>query len=305
MFGTTLSQSPEKGSPRPATPSSPTDTRNKSPSGKTSSLIASARNSLSSFGSSLGSSISPGNKEDEKQQKPPKAEPKTPAATHNNSAGNSRPGPNSTFRVGVTEDCNKKCRRNMEDTHSYLYNFMSASAESTDGSSPGLVTETDNGYFAIFDGHAGTYAAEWCGKQLHIVLEDTIRKNPETPIPQLLDLTFTHCDGHLEKLPMRNSGCTAVCAVLRWEDRPNSSFRPNLPGNDSTGSAEQTPPPVERQRVLYTANVGDARIVLCRAGKALRLSYDHKGSDENESRRISNAGGLILNNRVNGQSSLL
>ena len=46
--------------------------------------------------------------------------------------------------------------------------------------------------------------------------------------------------------------------------------------------------------------MGDARIVLCRNGKALRLSYDHKGSDENEGRRITNAGGLILNNRVNG-----
>ena len=55
-----------------------------------------------------------------------------------------------------------------------------------------------------------------------------------------------------------------------------------------------------RQRVLYTANVGDARIILCRGGKALRLSYDHKGSDEKEGKRISNAGGLILNNRVNG-----
>jgi protein phosphatase PTC1 len=30
------------------------------------------------------------------------------------------------------------------------------------------------------------------------------------------------------------------------------------------------------------------------------LSYDHKGSDENEGKRIANAGGLILNNRVNG-----
>jgi protein phosphatase PTC1 len=52
--------------------------------------------------------------------------------------------------------------------------------------------------------------------------------------------------------------------------------------------------------VLYTANVGDARIVLCRNGRALRLSYDHKGSDENEGRRVASAGGLILNNRVNG-----
>ena len=55
-----------------------------------------------------------------------------------------------------------------------------------------------------------------------------------------------------------------------------------------------------RQRVLYTANVGDARVVLCRNGKALRLSYDHKGSDDNEGKRIASAGGLILNNRVNG-----
>lgn len=46
--------------------------------------------------------------------------------------------------------------------------------------------------------------------------------------------------------------------------------------------------------------MGDARIVLCRNGKALRLSYDHKGSDENEGKRIAGAGGLILNNRVNG-----
>lgn len=52
--------------------------------------------------------------------------------------------------------------------------------------------------------------------------------------------------------------------------------------------------------MLYTANVGDARIVLCRGGKALRLSYDHKGSDENEGKRVTNAGGLILSNRVNG-----
>jgi len=51
---------------------------------------------------------------------------------------------------------------------------------------------------------------------------------------------------------------------------------------------------------LYTANVGDARIVLSRGGRALRLSYDHKGSDESEGRRIAHAGGLILNNRVNG-----
>ena len=308
MFGNNSSStSSDKASAQQATPSSPTDTKpSRGSSGKASSLIASARNSLSSFGSSIGGSAN--HKDEDKQSKSIKTETKAAPATapnSNNSAGDSRPGPNSTFRVGVTEDRNKKCRRTMEDTHSYLYNFLSSPIDNTtpsDESSTGFTTETDNGYFAIFDGHAGTYAADWCGKKLHLVLEETIRKNPHTPIPELLDVTFTSCDGQLEKLPMRNSGCTAVCAVLRWEDRPRTGTL-TLPGNDRP-SAEQSPQ-IERQRVLYTANVGDARIVLCRGGKALRLSYDHKGSDENESRRVSNAGGLILNNRVNGGSSSL
>jgi protein phosphatase PTC1 len=52
--------------------------------------------------------------------------------------------------------------------------------------------------------------------------------------------------------------------------------------------------------VLYTANAGDARGVLCRGGKAVRLTYDHKGSDKQEAKRIVDAGGFVLNNRVNG-----
>ncbi|KAI1633785.1 phosphatase 2C-like domain-containing protein [Biscogniauxia mediterranea] len=275
-----------------------------------------------------------------------------PQGQHNNSAGHSLPGPRSTFRVGVWEDRNKKCRRTMEDTHAFLYNFLhtpapllvsdsdnksSTSQKSTedskpqpDSSDPDMI-ETDNGYFAIFDGHAGSFAADWCGKKLHLILEDIIRRNPNAPIPELLDQTFTSVDAQLEKLPLKNSGCTAAIAVLRWEDRVPSS-------NSATGSQAIAPAAAAaaskasdaskskeskseddgnniaipesaharlkgaavRQRVLYTANVGDARIILCRSGKALRLSYDHKGSDENEGKRIANAGGLILNNRVNG-----
>lgn len=285
-----------------------------------------------------------------------------PQGSLNNSAGESRPGPRSTFRVGVTEDKNKKCRRTMEDTHAYLYNFLSTPApslgldvDSTAGKkSPGSkdnsdsnhivpqqshVVETDNGYFAVFDGHAGTFAADWCGKKLHVLLEEMIRKYPNTPIPELLDQTFTNVDQQLEKLPLKNSGCTAITAVLRWEDRipstqsatgssaiaPAAAAAVKAASEMNAGNHSSETPPnsapynkaafqssnpssvipklqdvASRQRVLYTANVGDARIVLCRNGKALRLSYDHKGSDENEGKRISNAGGLILNNRVNG-----
>ncbi|KAE8154948.1 phosphatase 2C-like domain-containing protein [Aspergillus avenaceus] len=262
-----------------------------------------------------------------------------PQGSLNNSAGDSLPTARSSFKVGVTEDRNRKCRRTMEDTHAYLYNFLGTPAPSAqvDGASKGSdtslapdevssVVETDNGYFAIFDGHAGTFAAEWCGKKLHLILEEIMRKNPNAPVPELLDQTFTSVDHQLERLPVKNSGCTAVIALLRWEDRIPSSHSATgssalapaaaaAAKSDSSSEADDTPtqatstgasilPKLQekaiRQRVLYTANVGDARIILCRNGKALRLSYDHKGSDENEGKRIANAGGLILNNRVNG-----
>ncbi|KAJ9604211.1 mgpp2cl-1, protein phosphatase 2C-like protein 1 [Cladophialophora chaetospira] len=281
-----------------------------------------------------------------------------PQGSLNNSAGESQPTPNSSFVVGVTEDKNKKCRRTMEDTHSYLYNFLGTPAPVLASSDTSLskkssregnnlttvqsdagqhVVETDNGYFAIFDGHAGTFAAEWCGKKLHIILEDLMRKYPNTPVPELLDQTYTSADTQLEKLPLKNSGCTAITAVLRWEDRvptnhsatgsqaiaslaaaaakeaekneknneTSKDAKDSTPRSNSTAEAtaaaiQEAKQKATRQRVLYTANVGDARIVLCRNGKALRLSYDHKGMDENEGRRITKAGGLILNNRVNG-----
>lgn len=316
--------------------------------GKASSLLASAKNTLSFSQTSRGNSDLTAQSPLQKlgKQDPALA---VPQGQHNNSAGESAPGPRSTFRVGVWEDRNRKCRRTMEDTHAFLYNFLdtpapaidSASAtarekadkDDSDGASSQDVVESDNGYFAIFDGHAGTFAADWCGKKLHIILEDAIRKHPNTPIPELLDQTFTTVDAQLEKLPLKNSGCTAAVAVLRWEDRvpsdrsatgsqaiaPAAAALSKTPkGDDSSSdkdkdkdkdtSAASSSESVHaklkgaasRQRVLYTANVGDARIILCRSGKALRLSYDHKGSDENEGKRITNAGGLILNNRVNG-----
>jgi hypothetical protein len=38
-----------------------------------------------------------------------------------------------------------------------------------------------------------------------------------------------------------------------------------------------------------------------RGGKAVRLTYDHKGSDHQEAKRITDAGGFVMNNRVNGK----
>ena len=78
----------------------------------------------------------------------------------------------------------------------------------------------------------------------------------------------------LHRQPGYDSGCTAVVSVLRGDQ-------------------------------LYVANAGDSRCVLCRAGKAVDLSLDHKPEDEPERSRIVAAGGRItMDGRVNGGLNL-
>lgn len=134
--------------------------------------------------------------------------------------------------------------------------------------------------FGVFDGHAGKFAAEWCRDHLAPILAEELHAHPTMDVREVLNNTYMRVDRQLEvdseKAGVR-SGCTAVTSLLRIE---------------SEGDKER--------RVLYTANVGDARSVLARNGKAVRLTYDHKGSDELEARRITEKGGFLLNNRVNG-----
>ncbi|KAJ3011414.1 Protein phosphatase 2C 1 [Thoreauomyces humboldtii] len=180
----------------------------------------------------------------------------------------------SGFKIGFSEDKNKKYRRTMEDAHSYFYNF---------GQSNG------SGWFAVFDGHAGKSAADWCGEHMHTNFEQVLRENPTMAVPELLNKSFLLTDRQLSERKGSYSGCTAVVGYIRTEERP-------VDDSQSPGGSKTT----RRRRVLYTANAGDARAVLCRNGTAVRLSYDHKGSDPAEARRIMESGGFVMNNRVNG-----
>ena len=187
-----------------------------------------------------------------------------------NAAGPSSPLPHSTFQIGVAEDVNRKCRRTMEDTHAFLYDFHK----------PGM----DSGYFAIFDGHAGKSAAEFCGEEFHHLFSRQLDLGGKEGlgVPEILDRTFVECDRELDRRScssgangnggggggQRTSGCTAVVAYTRWEDRNvpdrNAIKKEHRKSGESNeaGGEQARPTKVERRRVLYTANVGDARIVL-------------------------------------------
>ncbi|XP_014681929.1 PREDICTED: probable protein phosphatase 2C T23F11.1 [Priapulus caudatus] len=51
---------------------------------------------------------------------------------------------------------------------------------------------------------------------------------------------------------------------------------------------------------IYCGNVGDSRAVASVRGEVEQLSFDHKPSNEAESKRIMAAGGWVEFNRVNG-----
>lgn len=176
-----------------------------------------------------------------------------------------------TYRVGVAENKNSKFRRTMEDVHTYVKNFVS---------------RLDWGYFAVFDGHAGIQASKWCGKHLHTIIEQNILADETRDVRDVLNDSFLAIDEEINTKLVGNSGCTAAVCVLRWE----------LPDSVSDDSMDLA----QHQRKLYTANVGDSRIVLFRNGNSIRLTYDHKASDTLEMQRVEQAGGLIMKSRVNG-----
>lgn len=85
------------------------------------------------------------------------------------------------------------------------------------------------------------------------------------------DLDFAR---NMREGPGSDSGCTAVVALLR--------------GNQ-----------------LYVANAGDSRCIVCRNGKAVEMSIDHKPEDELEHERVVKAGGHVTaDGRVNGGLNL-
>ncbi|KAG9082055.1 Protein phosphatase 2C 1, partial [Ceratobasidium sp. 392] len=74
----------------------------------------------------------------------------TATGAHTNGALNQHSGAPHGYEVGVAHDRGQ--RRTMEDSYSFVVDFAGVRGQ---------------GYYAIFDGHAGKHAAEWCGHNFH------------------------------------------------------------------------------------------------------------------------------------------
>lgn len=131
------------------------------------------------------------------------------------------------------------------------------------------ILNKDGGFFAVFDGHGGSSIAQYSAANLYNFIVNTSAFKSQD-YEQSLIHGFRDLDKHLALTKSDDrSGCTAVSLNVTKDQ-------------------------------LICANAGDSRCVLCRSGKAIPLSNDHKPYLVSEQIRIEKAGGYVFNKRVNG-----
>ena len=129
------------------------------------------------------------------------------------------------------------------------------------------------GLFGVFDGHGGSSVSEYLKERFPEELKARIESDSPSDLVGVIEDTFEKIDKEVKMLDSEQCGSTACIGVVRMESG---------------------------HRVLYIANVGDTRALLSRNGVEERLSIDHRLSEYSEKERITQMGGLVINDRVGG-----
>ncbi|CAG9762473.1 unnamed protein product [Ceutorhynchus assimilis] len=135
--------------------------------------------------------------------------------------------------------------------------------------------DPDTAFFGVYDGHGGAKISDFAGKHLHKFMVNR-EEYRDGKIAEALKRAFLEFDQAMleeESLKNEQSGSTAVVVVVK-------------------------------DKKLYCANIGDSRAIGCANGRLEKLSYDHKPNNLEEYERITDAGGWVDCNRVNGNLAL-
>lgn len=114
-------------------------------------------------------------------------------------------------------------------------------------------------YYAVFDGHGGADCAQFLRDNLHLDIKN-----------KLMD----HLDGIKDADDINETLYTCIQRAFEDTDIKYKQKHPTV-ANQCGATAVVV---LIIGNKLVCANVGDARAVLCRNGKALDLSLDHKAS---------------------------
>jgi len=182
--------------------------------------------------------------------------------------------------------CMQGWREKMEDAHIAI---------------PHLHGWPDTAVFGVMDGHGGEQVARFCEQRL----PEEIARHSSDDVPGALASAFHKMDElladprslqELRALTQQHSGLKASEASL---------MIPQFTGCTAVVCCI-------RKDTITVANAGDCRAVLCRTGRAIDMSEDHKPQLPSECARICRAGGCIMEQRclagalyrVNGDLSL-
>eukprot|EP00357_Protocruzia_adherens_P033611 CAMPEP_0114996242 /NCGR_PEP_ID=MMETSP0216-20121206/14193_1 /TAXON_ID=223996 /ORGANISM="Protocruzia adherens, Strain Boccale" /LENGTH=322 /DNA_ID=CAMNT_0002360407 /DNA_START=31 /DNA_END=999 /DNA_ORIENTATION=- len=201
----------------------------------------------------------------------------------------SRDGANAKFRYGASEM--QGWRTGMEDAHITEVDF-----------------DTDTAFFGVFDGHGGSEVAEFVERHLcSVIRELDSYKNNE--LGKAMSEGFLKID-ELLQTPNGIEEIKTLKAQSKEKEEGNKlAFLLSTPDYDEQGNYRinagcTANAAFIRGTDLVVANAGDTRSVLCRAGRAVEMSKDHKPDNPEESARIAKAGGEVLDGRVNGNLNL-
>lgn len=147
-------------------------------------------------------------------------------------------------------------------------------------------------FFAVYDGHGGPQAAEFCKERLHGTLAEEMSVAGSS-CPSHWDASMQSCFRRLDEELCGFCPHGSECTQSKGEARTSNSSscrEPLVAG--SVGSTAAVA--VVGGSHIVVANCGDSRALLCRGKQAVPLSTDHKASRPDEVARIEAAGGHVI-----------
>ncbi|XP_019056505.1 PREDICTED: protein phosphatase 2C 3-like [Tarenaya hassleriana] len=134
-------------------------------------------------------------------------------------------------------------------------------------------------YFGLYDGHGCSHVATRCRERLHELVQEELLRDGKEDWNRTMERSFTRMDKEVALCKETVTGANCRCEL-------------QTPDCDAVGSTAVVS--VITPEKIVVANCGDSRAVLCRNGKPVPLSTDHKPDRPDELDRIQAAGGRVI-----------